>query len=445
MDAASDLSAADRVMQLLRQLGVARAHFVMGAEVAAAHPEAVASLALVTPMGGEAPPLQQLAAARALAAPPLIIHSDSGPLAGSAPFALAAFPGATAVVLGGYASALWSDTLADRPGEIADALLAHLATAERHTPLPPLRPTEEAGEVAGITYQTRGSGPPLLLFPLYLVPSQWEPIIPALADHYCTVTLGGPHLGFVAALEHRAAGGYGAVVDGLIDALRVPEGGAALEVGCGPGMFARRLARRAGPRGRVVGLDLNAYLLREAESLARREGLVQQLTFRVGDAGALPFPDASFDAALACTVLDETDAERGLAELLRVVRPGGRVAVAVRAVDVPGWDSLPLRPELRARGGVAGGVGVTAGACADASLYRRFHALGFTDATMGPRYAVHWAGQALPAWRAFLEGLSLGGLTGAEAEEWRAAAAEAQAAGDFLWALTLHCAVGTRP
>ena len=44
-------------------------------------------------------------------------------------------------------------------------------------------------------------------------------MLPALAEHYCTITLGGPHLGFAAILEQRAAGGYGAVVDELIDAM----------------------------------------------------------------------------------------------------------------------------------------------------------------------------------------------------------------------------------
>ena len=74
--------------------------------------------------------------------------------------------------------------------------------------------------------------------------------------------------------------------------------------------------------GRFVGADINAYLLREAAAIAQHQELGDVIAFEVGSAEALPFPDGRFDAALACTVLDEVDANRGLAELSRVVRPG---------------------------------------------------------------------------------------------------------------------------
>jgi hypothetical protein len=69
--------------------------------------------------------------------PSLIFHSDAGPLSGGTAFVLAAHPGATAVVLHGYASALWTDTVADRTDEVAAALLTQLAEAERRVPIPP--------------------------------------------------------------------------------------------------------------------------------------------------------------------------------------------------------------------------------------------------------------------------------------------------------------------
>jgi ubiquinone/menaquinone biosynthesis C-methylase UbiE len=436
-------TAADRVVRLLRQLGIQRAHVVQGVAEAAAHPEAVASLALVTPAASASPPLHQLAVLGSLVAPPLIIHSDAGPLSAQAAFVLAADPGATAVVLDGYVSAHWTDTVADCADEIAAALLRHVAEADRRCPLPELRLAAE-GEIVGINYRARGSGPPVVFFPLHLAPSQWEPVLPALAEHYCTITLGGPHLGFASILEQRAEGGYGAVVDELIDAMRLAPGAVVVDVGCGTGALTRRLAGRVGPTGRVVGADINAYLLREASAIARHQELGDVIAFEVGSAEALPFPDGRFDAALACTVLDEVDADRGLAELARVVRPGGRVAVLVRAVDIPAWDSLPLRPELRAKLAARLSAGVTAGGCADPSLYRRIWAAGFAHVTMGPRFAIDRPQDGLAEWRGYYEGLSVGVLSEAKAAEWHAAAAQACTSSSFLWAFGYHCAVGTK-
>lgn len=78
------LPAADRVVRLLRQLGIQRAHVVQGVAEAAAHPETIASLALVTPAASASSPLHQLAVLGSLVAPPLIIHRDAGPLSAQA-------------------------------------------------------------------------------------------------------------------------------------------------------------------------------------------------------------------------------------------------------------------------------------------------------------------------------------------------------------------------
>ena len=417
---------------------------VQGVAEVAGHPEMVASLALVTPAAGAASPLRQLAVSRRLVAPPLIIQSDAGPLSAQSALVLAADPDATAVVLSGQVSAHWTDTVADRSEEITAALLSHLAEADRRSPLPELQLDGE-GEIAGLRYQARGSGPPVIFFPLHLAPSQWEPLLPALAKHYCTITLGGPHLGFASILEQRAQGGYGAVVEELIDDLGLAPGSVAVDVGCGTGALTRRLAHRLGPTGRVVGADINAFLLREASAIARQEGLGDAISFEVGSAEALPFPDDSFDAALACTVLDEVDVDRGLAELARVVRPGGRVAVLVRAVDIPPWDSLPLRAELRSKLaarpsslesplGHAQTQASTAGSLPQDSRPSGWDpALLSTDPTPG-----------LADWRNYYEGLSVGVLSEAEAAEWRETAARATTELSFLWAFGYHCAVGTK-
>jgi hypothetical protein len=141
------VAAADRVVRLLRQLGIQHAHVVQGVAEAAAHPETVASLALVTPAASASSRASVGRLAEAVA-PPLIIHSDAGPLSAQAAFVLAADPGATAVVLRGYVSAHWTDTVADRADEIAAALLTHLAEADRRSRLPacvwPLRARSRA-------------------------------------------------------------------------------------------------------------------------------------------------------------------------------------------------------------------------------------------------------------------------------------------------------------
>ena len=80
------------------------------------------------------------------------------------------------------------------------------------------------GEIADTSYRVRGAGPPLVLLPLDLSPGQWEPLIPALAARYCTITLGGALFGSVASLEERGRSGYMAVVRGLLDALAIGPG-----------------------------------------------------------------------------------------------------------------------------------------------------------------------------------------------------------------------------
>src|SRR5713226_402172 len=111
-----------------------------------------------------------------------------------------------------------------------------------------------------------------------------------------------------------------------------------LDVGCGPGSITRGLAERVAP-GEVVGLDLSRETLAAARGDAAARGLVN-LHYQEGSVYDLPFPDASFDVAYAHQVLQHLR-ERGAAlrEMLRVVRPGG--LVAVRDVD---WGTVAYWP-----------------------------------------------------------------------------------------------------
>jgi SAM-dependent methyltransferase len=113
-----------------------------------------------------------------------------------------------------------------------------------------------------------------------------------------------------------------------LDLLGVQAGECVLDVGCGSGAVTRDIARRVGPAGRVVGVDPSPQFLVVARELAEEAGLGSGLEFREGSALHLPFPPGSFDVAVAVTVLVHTPGGgSAVAEMARVVRPGGRVGV----------------------------------------------------------------------------------------------------------------------
>jgi demethylmenaquinone methyltransferase/2-methoxy-6-polyprenyl-1,4-benzoquinol methylase len=99
-------------------------------------------------------------------------------------------------------------------------------------------------------------------------------------------------------------------------------GGRALDVASGTGDLAVELARRVGPSGTVVGSDFSAAMLDRARQKS------SAVTWEWANALELPYPDDGFDAAtVGFGARNFSDLDRGLAEMARVVRPGGRVVI----------------------------------------------------------------------------------------------------------------------
>jgi ubiquinone/menaquinone biosynthesis C-methylase UbiE len=119
---------------------------------------------------------------------------------------------------------------------------------------------------------------------------------------------------------------FSEVITAGIDRMRLRAGDCVLDLGCGHGSCVPRLAPRVGPTGRIVGLDASRAMI--AEARRRFESNALPLEFHVGDAQALPFADAAFDAARADRVfMFLNDPARALAELVRVTKPGGRIVI----------------------------------------------------------------------------------------------------------------------
>ena len=129
------------------------------------------------------------------------------------------------------------------------------------------------------------------------------------------------------------------------DALAAAPGERIADVGCGPGFYCAELAEDGGPGGSVTGVDASEAML----ALARRRCAdLPNVELRQGDATAVPLPDVSADAAISVQVQEYVeDVGAALAELRRVLRPGGRVLVF--DIDWATYSVHSDQPELTAR------------------------------------------------------------------------------------------------
>jgi ubiquinone/menaquinone biosynthesis C-methylase UbiE len=110
---------------------------------------------------------------------------------------------------------------------------------------------------------------------------------------------------------------------------RLQPGDAVLDVGCGTGTLAMEVARRVGRAGRVAGVDPGTEQIARARSKAARRNV--PIEFQIGVIEQLPFPDQTFDVVFSTLMMHHLPASlkrQGLAEIARVLKPGGRLVIA---------------------------------------------------------------------------------------------------------------------
>ncbi len=433
------MDTADRLIALLDHLGLETAHVATQmpgdlAGLAAKAPDRMGGIVLAVPVRLDPGPFQ------AVADRLLMLSGESGLSADVTRRAEQHLAGARRHVLAGYAATGWSDLAADRTAEVGGIMQDHLG------PMVASEPRGDAprfGNHAGVSFRIDGRGPALLLLPFFLAASQWDPLVPLLAERFSVIRLGGAHIGGVATLEDRAAAPtYRAMFTTLCDLMRIDAGHRILDVGCGSGALDRMLARKLGGAAVIEAVDVNGYLLGEAVALATAENVAANIAFKAGSAVDLPFPDATFDRVFSVTVLEECDADRAIAEIARVTKPGGRIGIVVRAIDMPQWWNVDVAATIKAKADVPP-QSIGPGGVADKSLYTRMQKAGLVDLIVAPQLVTLDRPDG-PTWR-YREDHLLSLLSADEQHQWRAAATAARGDGLLAMATALHCAVAAKP
>jgi ubiquinone/menaquinone biosynthesis C-methylase UbiE len=222
------------------------------------------------------------------------------------------------------------------------------------------------------------------------------------------------------------------------EALDARPGERVLDAGCGPGFYVAETLERVGPEGSVVGVDASEPMLAVA---ARRCAGHANVGFHQGDVTALPVADADFDRALSVQVLEYVaDIPAALSELLRVLKPGGRVVIWDVDWATVSWHSE--HPERMQRF-----LRTWDDHLVDPFLPRtlapRMREAGFEDVELeGHAFATAdltddtYAGALLP--------LMAGFVGTQEAQEWAEEQRELQRRGESYFACIQFCFTGTR-
>lgn len=226
-------------------------------------------------------------------------------------------------------------------------------------------------------------------------------------------------------------------------ALEPRAGAVLLDVGCGTGEDVLALAALVRPGGRAIGADASEAMVAEARRRAGEAG-EPAAEFLVSDAAALDLPDGAADACRAERVLQHVeDPARAVAEMARVVRPGGRVVAAE-----PDWGTLVIDagdPDVAAEVAAAAGRRLRSG-LVGRGLRRLFLEAGLAEVEAVARTLVVTEPEGarmlfdLPG--AARAAVADGRLAEDPAEAWLAALARAGEEGRLLVAMTAFMAVG---
>jgi len=179
----------------------------------------------------------------------------------------------------------------------------------------------------------------------------------------------------------KALPGITAAKAEILERLGPERAASALDVGCGYGTDVIELAKRVRPGGRAIGLDISEAMITEARRRVAKAGV--DVSFKTGDAVALPFEDNTFDICRIETVLQHlAEPGQAVAEMARVTKPSGRIAalefdLGTLFIDHPDAE---LSETIRAsftHAAVQGSMG--------RQLQRLFVEVGLTDVDAAPR------------------------------------------------------------
>lgn len=211
-----------------------------------------------------------------------------------------------------------------------------------------------------------------------------------------------------------------AVNQKLCETVAAKPGERLVEVGSGSGILCRMFAPQLQPGGWIVGVDISTEMSAQAQMYALSEGIRNGIAFETSTAESLPYPEASFDGAIAARLLlHVANPDAVIQEMKRVVKPGGRVVVMdwdFETVTVDHPDQELSRRILHWRNDHHGGNNWSG-----RQLWRRMRAAGLQSLSVHPWVSVTHSetdGLTQSLWRAAQVACEGGAISPAEQEAW---------------------------